>query len=94
MCGSIPVLHCADSRLRSSVTARGTSMRANPIATNAASQLHWWGYRSGAAEVIFPRSLRRNTCRAARCRAAASTVGAGRGRSKLVFGIDLLAYFQ
>ena len=43
MCGIIPVLHWAASRLRSSVTARPTSTLASPIATNPASQLHWWG---------------------------------------------------
>ena len=52
MCGIIPLVHWADSNVSSSTTARSTLNGANPTATKAASQLHIWGYRSGAADVI------------------------------------------
>ena len=69
MCGIIPLVHCADSRVSSSTTARSTLSGANPIATNAASQLHMCGYSNGAAVVITPRSLPRSryAARAASC---------------------------
>ena len=60
MCGIIPLLHCAESRVSSSTTARSTLNGARPIDTNAASQLHMCGYSSGAAVVITPRSLPRS----------------------------------
>src|SRR6476469_11071777 len=75
MCGIIPLVHCADSRVSSSTTARSTLSGASPIDTNAASQLHICGYSSGAAVVITPRSLPRSRY-AAR---AASWVGAKLG---------------
>ena len=51
----IPLVHCADSRVSISVTARSTDSGASPTVTNAASQLHMCGYSLGAALVIVPR---------------------------------------
>ncbi|SKT96792.1 Uncharacterised protein [Mycobacteroides abscessus subsp. abscessus] len=69
MCGIIPLAHCAESRVSSSVTARSTLSGASPTATNAASQLHMCGYSLGAALVMVPRSLplSRYAARAASC---------------------------
>src|SRR6478735_11084246 len=75
MCGIMPLVHCADSSVSSSTTARSTLSGASPIATYAASQLHMCGYSNGAAVVITPRSLPRSRY-AAR---AASWVGAKLG---------------
>ncbi len=43
MCGIIPLLHCAESNVSISITARSTDNGARPTATNAASQLHMCG---------------------------------------------------
>src|SRR6202167_4585916 len=53
----MPVAHCAANSCSSSVMARRTSRCAHPIAMNALSQLHWCGYRTGAALVQLPASL-------------------------------------
>jgi hypothetical protein len=47
MCGIIPVSHWACRSVRISVMARGTEMRARPIAMKAASQDHWLGVQPG-----------------------------------------------
>src|ERR1700733_2743864 len=60
----MPVAHCAANRLSSSVMARRTSRCAQPIAMNALSQLHWCGYKTGAARVQLPASLACSTAAA------------------------------
>ena len=64
MCGIIPDAHWALRRCSSSARARGMSKVASPIAMKAASQLHWCGYRCGAALIRVPVSLVRRTSRA------------------------------
>src|SRR5215469_3474667 len=80
MCGTMPVDHCAANSCSSSVMARRTSRCAQPMAMNALSQLHWCGYRRGAALVQPPASLPCSTAAAwsrSTARVSAVTVTAG-----------------
>src|SRR3712207_1849678 len=61
MCGTLPFFHWCRKRPRSSPAARDVSRWARPMVMNPASQLHWCGYRVGAALVQPPMSLRRST---------------------------------
>src|SRR5689334_21470594 len=53
MCGTRPSAHWAASSVSSSVCARSGDTCLRPIAMNAESQDHWWGYsrREGTVEV-------------------------------------------
>ena len=57
ICGTMPFDHWPRNSDHSSVTARSGSKWAQPMATKAASQLHWCGYRRGDGRVHVPRSL-------------------------------------
>src|ERR687890_1170368 len=58
MWGTLPVFHWWAKRVRSSCAARRVSRWARPMAMKAESQLHWCGYRDGAARVQPSMSFR------------------------------------
>jgi hypothetical protein len=70
----MPFDHCPRNSERSSVIARRGVKWAHPMAMNAASQLHWWGYGRGEGRVQVPRSsLRRTRIASAASASAAPT---------------------
>src|SRR4051812_43646936 len=57
MCGTRPSGHWASKRLRRSRQAREGLTNPRPIAMNAVSQLHWWGYRLREGTMWSPAQL-------------------------------------
>ena len=78
MCGTRPSAHCARNSDRSSCWARVSSYHERPIAMNAESQLHWWGYSVREGSVDAPSQLSSSTCRAPRRERLEDVVSHGR----------------
>ncbi len=74
MWGTMPLDHCPVNRCSSSCCARCWSIHDRPVAMNAVSQFHWWGYSWPDGTVWSPRQLPSRTAAAPSSSAVRSCV--------------------